>query len=89
MPHGLDAPSIIGFASCIVGPVFVWLQGSHVDTILVAVQAWHIGACSVFFVGLIKLVSSLIICRLSKFFPSPTTGGYGGQLWLPSHQFCL
>lgn len=82
MPHGLDAPSAIGFASCIVGPVFVWLQGSHVDTHTAAVQAWHIGACSVFFVGLIKLVSSLIICRLSKFFPSPALLGAIGGLAL-------
>lgn len=82
MPHGLDAPSAIGFASCIVGPAFLLLQNAHTDAHAAALQAWHIGACCVFFVGLIKVGSSLIIHRLSTLFPSPALLGAIGGLAL-------
>lgn len=82
MPHGLDAPSAIGFASCIVGPAFLLLQNSYSDAHAAAIQAWHIGACCVFFVGVIKLFSSLVIHRLSQFFPSPALLGAIGGLAL-------
>lgn len=82
IPHGLDAPSAIGFASCIVGPAFLLLKSTNLDAHTAAIQAWHIGACSVFCVGIIKLGSSLIINKLSRLFPSPALLGAMGGLAL-------
>lgn len=82
MPHGLDAPSAIGFASCVVGPAFLLLKNTNIDVHMAAIQAWHIGACCIFCVGAIKLASSLVIHRVSKFFPSPALLGAIGGLAL-------
>lgn len=82
-PHGLDAPSAIGFASCIIGPAFLLLKTqAHVEVTAAALQAWHIGACCVFFAGAIKLLNSLMIDKVSKLFPTPALLGAMGGLAL-------
>ncbi len=80
MPHGLDAPSALGFTSCILGPAFIMLKNTGLDAYAAGIEAWHIGVCCLFMIGIIKLLASLIVDSIHKYLPSPALFGAIGGL---------
>jgi AGZA family xanthine/uracil permease-like MFS transporter len=79
MPLGLDTPSTIGMAYFVVGPAFkiassrLAAEGSLVEAEAIqfaaAIEAWHIGICAIFIMGLIKLVLSFGSNWIQNVFP--------------------
>ncbi len=80
MPHGLDAPSALGVASCILGPAFLVLKSQGLDANTAAIQAWHIGACCLLMTGVIKLCASSFVNLIHKYLPAPALFGAIGGL---------
>ncbi|MFH0800348.1 MAG: hypothetical protein V2A66_09255 [Pseudomonadota bacterium] len=61
MPLGLDAPSTIGVAVVVLGPV--WLQTK--DPIL----TWQVGMATMVFIGIVKVIFSFIGDRIRRAIP--------------------
>ena len=69
VPLGLDAPSAIGFAVCIVGPAFNIYKQHVLDVHQAGILAWHTGVGALFILGLIKLFCSLFVQKMQKIIP--------------------
>ena len=77
MPLGLDTPSTIGVVLFVIGPAFLAAKstlaeaGTAAESIEfeAAMQAWHIGICSLFIMGMIKLVMSFGSKWIQNVFP--------------------
>jgi AGZA family xanthine/uracil permease-like MFS transporter len=79
IPLGLDAPSAIGFIVCIVGPAFNLYKDRGYDIHSAGIIAWQIGAGSIFVLGIIKLICSLLVKKIKDFIPQPALlGAIGG-----------
>jgi AGZA family xanthine/uracil permease-like MFS transporter len=79
MPFGLDAPSAIGFAVCIIGPSYSLLFNQSHDAHAAAIAAWEIGVFCLFIVGLIKLFSSIFVIKIKSIIPQAVLlGAIGG-----------
>ncbi|MCX8514818.1 MAG: hypothetical protein RL017_949 [Pseudomonadota bacterium] len=79
MPFGLDAPSGIGFAVCIVGPSYQLLFNQLHDAHLAAIMAWQISVFCLFIIGLIKLFSSIFVVKIKATIPKAALlGAIGG-----------
>lgn len=79
IPFGLDAPSAIGFAICIVGPAFKLLLNKGLSPDQAGILAWHIGVGCLFCLGLIKLFCSLFAEKMRAVIPQAALlGAIGG-----------
>jgi AGZA family xanthine/uracil permease-like MFS transporter len=79
IPLGLDAPSAIGFAVCIIGPVFSLFIQQGIGSHQAGSMAWQIGVGCIFILGLIKLFCSLFVERIKKVIPQAALlGAIGG-----------
>jgi AGZA family xanthine/uracil permease-like MFS transporter len=55
MPLGLDTPSTFGMVFFVLGPAYSSAMQNGMATNEAAIHAWHIGICSIFVSGLIKV----------------------------------
>ena len=58
IPLGLDTPSSIGIAVCVLGPVFLQARQDGMDALAAGLAAWHVGISTMLLIGLFKLVVS-------------------------------
>jgi AGZA family xanthine/uracil permease-like MFS transporter len=58
MPLGLDTPSTIGMALCVLGPAFLSLKQGGMGEREAAILTWQIGMASMVMIGVLKLVLS-------------------------------
>ncbi len=79
IPLGIDAPSGIGFAVCILGPAYIFNLHRGLSAYDASIIAWHIGSGALFFAGVIKLFFSLFIKKIKLLIPSSALlGAVGG-----------
>jgi AGZA family xanthine/uracil permease-like MFS transporter len=58
MPLGLDTPSTIGMALCVLGPAFVALKQTGMAEREAAILTWQIGMATMVMIGVLKLCLS-------------------------------
>jgi adenine/guanine/hypoxanthine permease len=58
MPLGLDTPTVFGMIFFVLGPSYLDGLGDGMDSQAAAMRTWHIGICSIFVSGLVKVVFS-------------------------------
>ena len=79
IPFGLDAPSAIGFAVCILGPAFTYFVNKGINSQDAAIKAWQVGVGCLFITGIVKLIFILFVRQLKNMIPQPALlGAMGG-----------
>ena len=79
MPFGLDAPSAIGFAVCIIGPAFTYFHSQGLESHAAGIKAWQVAVGCLFVSGVIKLVFSFFANQLKAIIPQQALlGAIGG-----------
>ena len=79
MPFGLDAPSAIGFAVCIIGPAFTYFHSQNLDSHVAGIKAWQVAVGCLFVSGVIKLTFSFFAKQLKSIIPQQALlGAIGG-----------
>ena len=69
MPLGLDTPSTIGMALFVIGPAYQAALGEGLESDAAALQAWHIGICSLIIMGLVKFGLAFSSNWIHRVFP--------------------
>jgi adenine/guanine/hypoxanthine permease len=69
MPLGLDTPSSFGMAYAVIGPAYLATKD--------AMLTWHIGMCTLFMIGVVKVVTSFMGSWIQGIIP---TAGLLGSL---------
>ena len=77
MPLGLDTPSTIGMTLLVIGPAFSAAKAKFTEAgmaaesieFAAATEAWHVGICALFIMGMIKLVMSFGSKWIQNVFP--------------------
>lgn len=62
MPLGLDTPSTFGMAYAVIGPAYIATKD--------AVLTWHIGMCTLFMIGVVKVVTSFLGGWIQRVIPT-------------------
>ena len=62
MPLGLDTPSSIGMIYAVLGPAYI----ATGDAIL----TWHIGMCTLFMIGIVKVITSFLGSWVQRIIPT-------------------
>ncbi len=79
IPFGLDAPSTIGFALFIIGPMFAYLKQHGINDYEAGIISWKVGVCCTFTIGIIKLLIMPIANRIYQITPQEALlGAIGG-----------
>lgn len=79
MLFGLDAPSSIGFAVCILGPVYNFMLQKGFDAHISGIHAWQVGVGCLFITGIIKLCVSFFANKIKSKIPQcALLGALGG-----------
>ncbi len=69
MPLGLDTPSTIGMVLLVLGPSFQDGLANGMDEQAAAMHAWHIGICSIFITGIVKMILAFCSNWIRRVFP--------------------
>lgn len=78
IPIGLDAPSTIGLPLLVIGPTFQRSKALGKSDYDATIDAWLVGCTTVFLIGLVKILLSLLSFAQKQFHPVGKAGALAG-----------